>query len=131
MNHKETTKKWYWKKYRETVALGYQCVAWAKKYCAERWYPIKWFWGSAIQWWITWSPFDNTWERIESTPFNYPSEGDIVFWANPPYGHVWVANNFCNPVVLRCSDQNGGWNEESIQPRWLSYKNVLWWYHKI
>jgi len=132
MNHSEVTKKWYWSRYRETTALGYQCVAWAKKYCSERWYPIKGFSGSAYKWWESGSPFDNSWERIVKTPLNYPSEGDIIFWseARCKDWHVAVANKLCNPWLLRYSDQNGWWHEEVIQPRWSTYKNVVGWCHK-
>lgn len=37
MNHDLIIAKWLGQRYRETVALGYQCVAWVKKYSEERW----------------------------------------------------------------------------------------------
>ncbi len=43
MNHKETVAKWKGKNFAETPELGNQCVAWVKKYCQERGYPIKSF----------------------------------------------------------------------------------------
>lgn len=133
MNHTEVTQKWYWERVRETIKLGFQCVAWPKLYCSLRGYPIKAFGWSAIKWWDTGSPFDKTWERILPTAFNSPQEGDIIFWseARCKDWHVAVANKFCNPSLLRYSDQNGTGNEDRIQPRWSTYRHVLGWFHRI
>ena len=133
MKHSEITKKWYGKNYVEKWMKTAECVAWAKKYCDERWYPIESFLGSAINWWDTWHPFNESWKRVEYTWLNFPSEWDIIFWSEKrcKYGHVAVANKFCNPFLLRYSDQNWEWNYDKIQPRWSSYRNILWWYHKI
>ena len=130
MTHNEVMKKWIWKWYAETMKLGFQCVAWVKKYCSEMGYPIRSFWGSAINGWLTGSPFDLSWRKVKYTWFNSPSEWDIIFWSEGRVrdGHVAVANKFCNLLVLRYTDQNGGWNEESIQPRFTWYRNVLGWY---
>ena len=132
MKHAEVTKKWYWYNVDYDGSFWFQCVDWVRQYCKERWYPIESFLGSAIMWWDTWHPFDKTWKRIEYTWLNSPSEGDIIFWSEKrcKYGHTAVANRFCNPFLLRYSDQNGTWNGDVIQPRWSSYKNMLWWYHK-
>lgn len=133
MTHLETLKKWIGKTYAETPQLGFQCVAWAKKYCQERGYPIKWFGGSAWKGWQTWSPFDNTWKRVVKTPLNAPSEWDIIFWDEwrCKYGHVAVANKFCNLWLLRYTDQNGTGKQDKIQARFSTYKNVVGWMTKL
>ncbi len=130
MNHKEFLEKWKGKNYAETSQLWFQCVWLAKKYCQERGYPIKWFWWSAYNGWVTGSPFDNTWKKVLKTSFNAPSEWDIIFWSEwrCKYGHVAVANKFCNPLTLRYVDQNGTWKGDAIQSRFSTYKHVLGWY---
>ena len=133
MTHDEIMKKWYWKRCQETASLWYQCVAWAKKYCDERWYAIGSFNWSAINWWKSWSPFDNSWKRVNKTKMNYPSEWDIVFFDWWTYGHVAVANKFCNPVLLRWSEQNINWTgswlgKDAISPFWRSYSGCVGWF---
>lgn len=133
MTHLEVLKKWIGENHWENEKLGYQCVAWVKLYCQERGYPIKWFGGSAWKWWQTWSPFDNTWKRVLKTPLNAPSEWDIIFWDEwrCKNWHVAVANKFCNPLVLRYSDQNWTWREDKIQNRFSWYSHVVGWFTKI
>lgn len=132
MTHQETMEVWIWHNYEESPSLGFQCVAWAKKYCQSRNWNIKWFWGSAFNWWVTWSPFDSTWTKIVKTPLNYPKEWDIVFWSEKrcKYGHVAVCSRLCNPITLRYSDQNGSGRWDKIQYRFGTYLNVCWWYSK-
>lgn len=36
MNHREILQKWVGKNYAETPSLGFQCVAWVKKYYQEK-----------------------------------------------------------------------------------------------
>ena len=133
MTHKEILKKWIGKKVYETPELGYQCVAWAKKYCEEKWTPIGYFSWSAEMWWNTWSPFSNKWRRVEYNWFNSPSEGDVIFWSNARCkdGHVAIAGKFCYPFLFRYTDQNGTGKEDEIHPRWESPKNVTGWYKYI
>mgnify|MGYP002359057077 FL=1 len=133
MTHSEVIAKWLGKNYAEASNLWFQCVAWAKKYCQERWYPIKWFGGSAYKWWLTGSPFDNTWKKVVKTSFNAPKEWDIIFWDEwrCKYGHVAVASKFCNPALLRYTDQNWTWHEDKIQARFSTYKNCVGWYTKL
>lgn len=131
MVHSEILKNNIWKYIRETVSLWYQCVAWAKVYCKLRWYSIRSFGWSAINGWITWSPFDDTWKKVIYTWFNSPKEGDVIFWKQGIDGHVAIANKFCYPFLFRYTDQNWGWNEEPIQPRWSSWKNIVGWYTRI
>lgn len=133
MNHTQTIKKWIWWHYQENEELGYQCVAWAKKYCEERGYPIRWFSGSAINGWFTGSPFDSSWKRVKYNWFNAPKEWDVIFWSENRCedGHVAIANKFCYPFLFRYTDQNGGWYEELIQPRWNNGKNILGWFTRV
>lgn len=128
--HKQITSQYYWTTHIEPWIGTAECVYWAKIYCKERGYPIKSFWWSAYNWWITWSPFDDSWIRVYKDSDNKPKEGDIVFWdeGRGKYCHVAVANKFCTPRVLRCSDQNGWWKHEAIQPRFYNYDNVVWWF---
>lgn len=130
MTHNEVLKKWIGKQTLETIELWFQCVAWVKKYCSERWYPIKSFGGSAYNGWKTWRPFDSSWKWIIYDWFNAPSEGDVIFWneGRCKDWHVAIANKFCYPFLFRYIDQNWGWKEEFIQPRWTGWKNVVGWY---
>jgi len=130
MTHDIVLKLYIWKRVRETIKLGYQCVAWVKKYCELRWYPIYSFWGTAIKGWNTWSPFDSTWRRIIYNWFNSPSEGDVIFWdeGRCKDWHVAIANKFCYPFLFRYTDQNWDGRKDPIKPRWTSWKNVVWWY---
>lgn len=131
MNHREILKKWIGKRVFETPKLGYQCVAWAKKYCEEKGTPIGNFSGSAEKWWNSWSPFTKNWKRVYSNGFNSPSEWDIIFWSSRRCKdwHVAIANKFCFPFLFRYTDQNGTWKEDEIQPRFEMPKNVVGWYH--
>ena len=76
MEHKNILDKWIGKRYRETVALWYQCVAWAKKYYEER-YGIKnlFFGGSAINAWNRKWNLDDYFNRVPT-----PQQGDMVFF---------------------------------------------------
>ena len=133
MLHNEILQKWIGKNYIEPWMKTAECVAWAKKYCQERGYPIKWFGGSAWKWWQTWSPFDNTWKRVIKTSLNAPSEGDVVFFDERRClnGHISIAGRFCNPLVLRHVDQNWTGKQDKIQARFSTYANCVGWFHKI
>ena len=137
MKHSEVLKKWIWNRYQENDKYKYQCLAWVKKYCEEMDRPIWSFWWAAYNWWVTWKPFNNKWKKIPKTPLNYPSEGDVVIWGTTWGGWCWhiaIAWKFCNPMVLRTTDQNAGnWNgdwlgKNAILPFFRSYKWVLGWY---
>ena len=133
MTHQEVLAKWIGKNYAESAELGFQCVWYSKLYTKERGYPIKGFWWSAWNGWVTWSPFDKTWKKIIKTPMNYPKEGDILFWSEKrcKYWHTAVANRLCNPMVLRYSDQNWTWKWDKIQNRFWTYLHCVGWFTKI
>lgn len=129
MNHQEFLKKYIGKAINFDWVYDVQCVDWVRFYCKERGFPIKSFWWSAWNGWITWKPFDDTWEKIRKTPFNYPKEWDIVFFNENrcKYWHVAVANKFCNPLVLRYLDENWTWKWDPYTNRFSTYKNCVWW----
>ncbi len=132
MTHEEFIKKWIWKKYIEPWMQTVECVWGVKNYCKERGFPIKSFWGSAWNGWVTWSPFDSTWKRVVKTPFNYPKEWDIIFFneSRCKYWHVAVANKFCNPLTLRYLDENGTGKWDAYTNRFWTYLNVCGWFTK-
>lgn len=131
MQHRDIIIKWLWKPVKEPW-YDVECVAWSKKYCEERGYPIKSFWGSAINWWETWSPFDDSWIRYTYKPWMCPSQWDILFWSEARClnGHTWVANKHCTKI-LRYSDTNGNWKRDPVTNRFTDYKHLLWWFHKL
>lgn len=133
MLHKDIMIKWQWKNYVEPWMNTAECVAFSKKYCEERGYPIKSFSWSAFAWWKTWSPFNNSWIRVEYKKWLYPKQWDILFWSESrcKNWHTAVAHNFCNANLLRYTDQNGTWHYDKISPRFSDYKNVLGWYSKL
>lgn len=133
MNHSEILQKWMGKNYIEPWMKTAECVAWAKKYCEERGYPIKSFGGSAWNGWKTWIPFDDSWVRINYKPWTYPRQGDIVFWSEwrCTNGHVAVAWKFCNEKVLRCTDENGKGKWDPVTPRFYNYDHVVGWFSKL
>lgn len=133
MKHSEVIAKWIGKWYAETPQLWFQCVWWAKKYCEERGYPIKSFWGSAWNGWVTWKPFDDSWVRFPYKPWMFPKQWDLIFWSEDrcKNWHVSVASKHCNPNLLRHTDQNWTGKQDKIQPRFSDYKHVIWFYSKL
>jgi len=109
-----------------------QCVSYARYYAKLRWWELPP--RNAVDYakGVEWFTF------VKSTPTNYPKEWDLVIWSEARYknGHIAVVNSLCNPMVLRCSDQNGWlgtgtWKwKDAIQNRWYTYKNVLGWLTK-
>lgn len=132
-----TINKWIGKRVDVDNYAGFQCVDFARQYCAELWTPIGTFSGSAFNWWKTGSPFDYKWKRVVSTSWTIPSAWDVVFFAptkNNPYGHVAIADNECTETVLKIIEQNAGsWNwdwkgNNAIRKRTTNYINCLGWY---
>lgn len=102
MNHDLVIAKWLGGKYRETAKLGYQCVAWVKKYSEERW-GIKnlFFWGSAINAWNRMGNLDEYFDRVET-----PQQGDMVFFWTTPTNSDWHVAIYENDKDI--IEQNGG-----------------------
>lgn len=133
MNHSEFVKKWIWKSYQETPELWIQCVGGVKIYAKERKWNIWTFWGSAINGWNTWLPFDSSWTRIEYKPWLFPPQWALIFFSEKrcKNWHVSLANKYCNKDVLRHLDQNWWGKWDPFTHRFSDYKNVLWFYiHK-
>lgn len=131
--HNEVIKKWMGKNYIEPWMNTAECVAWSKKYCQEMGYPISSFSWSAHAWWVTWSPFNNTWKRVVYKSGMFPPEWSILFWNENrcKNGHTAVANEFCNENVLRYTDQNWTGHYDIIQARFTDYKNLSGWFERI
>lgn len=137
MDHKTIIKLYTWKSYDNDWVYWKQCVDWIKWYSKLRWRKITTR-GNAFDFWNNWLGKD--WKRIEKTPFNYPSEWDVVIWGTTWggwFGHIAIANWLCNPLVLRTTDQNAGsgnWDwkgKNAITPFFRSYRWVVGWYTYI
>ena len=107
-----TLKKWIGKIVDYDKAYGYQCVDFARQHAKDMWNPIWTFWGSALNGWLTGSPFVWTkWERVTNTTTAIPKEWDIVFLdktASNPYWHVAIAWEGCTGSKLVLIEQNAG-----------------------
>lgn len=133
MNHKEIMQHYIWNRVNLDSAFWYQCVDWIRAYTSlrSRYITNR---GNAIYLWNNW--LGNNWKKVKSTYWNYPSEWDIVFFGTTwgKFGHTAVCNKFCNPMVLRTTDQNAGnWNgdwlgKNAILPFFRTYKWVVGWY---
>lgn len=121
MNHQEARDKWVGNRYRQTVKLGYQCVAWAIKYVAERWRtPLKRFWGvGAYQWWVNNNgTFDvKSYQKVANDPNLVPSQGDIIIFkqskGNWWHWHIAVVDsadiNYVTVIEQNAVEWNGDW----------------------
>lgn len=150
MNHQEFVKYRIWKWYNEW--FWFQCVAGAKIYVKEvYWINLKSFSWSALNWFLTWSPF--VWlpfKKVLNTPTWVPKVWDIVFFdkmSYNPYWHVAIVDEWTTPTILNVIEQNTGksgkvWNKKAWDGIWeddmfwlntYNYKTpkVLWWYTKI
>lgn len=134
MNHKEILKKHMWDRVDYDWAYNFQCVDWIKWYSNLRSREITTR-GNAFELWNKWLGKD--WKKIVKTALNYPSEGDVVIWGTTWggwYWHIAICNRFCNPLILRTTDQNAGsWNgdwkgKNAITPFFRSYRGVVGWY---
>lgn len=138
-----TLKEWIGKVVDYDKAYGYQCVDLARQHAKDMWNPIWTFSGSALNGWLTGSPFIGTkWERVTNTTTAIPKEGDIVFLdktESNPYGHVAVAGEGCTGSKLVLIEQNAGngngdgKNGNKITMRAIKYNdpkrgNCLGWY---
>ena len=78
MDYKAILDSWIGNTCQESSSLWYQCVALSKQFAKDIWNPIKWFSGSALKWWQTWSPFDDEWERVTYEKWKVPKLGEIL-----------------------------------------------------
>ena len=141
MNHKEIIMKWLGKKYAESVSLWFQCVSFCKKYCEESGHPIGSFSGSALNWWTTWSPFNDKWQRVTLDPKNPPKEGSVIFFdktKSNPYGHVAIVDSSDLSKIMIVEQNAGtgngdGKGSNAIKRTSLYYSDtfrgkILWWF---
>lgn len=134
MTHTEILKDYMWSRVDYDWKYNFQCVDWIKLYSKKRWRRITTS-GNAIDFWSKWLGKD--WKKIKNTTWWYPSEWDVVIWWDTwwwGYWHIAIANRFCNPMVLRTTDQNAGsgnWDwlwTNSISPFFRWYSGILGWY---
>lgn len=113
MKHTEVLSKWLGNKYRENIILGYQCVAWVKKYIKDRFnISIGVFGGSALSGWnnIANTFPSNEWVKIEYKPGLIPPTGAILFWSatrTNKYGHTAIADEWSTKDAIVIIEQNG------------------------
>ena len=104
--------KWLWKTIDYDKVYNMQCVDWSRQFALEQGNPIWTFSWSALNGWLTGSPFVWTkWERVTNTTTAIPKEWDIVFLdktASNPYWHVAVAGEGCTGSKLVLIEQNAG-----------------------
>ena len=120
MNHNEFKAKWLNKWYAENTAYWFQCVAWVKKYCSEvYWVNLSSFWGTAYNWFMSWSPFIWKWfTKILNTKEFVPKTWDIIFFdkakSNWMCGHVGIVDEWSTAKTVKVLNQNmGTWTGQS------------------
>ncbi len=138
MNIKELKDKWLWKRVDEFWNKDYQCVAWAKQAMIDLFqYWQTYFSKSAINWWKTWSPFNNSWKRINYTKWLIPKPWDIIFFNTTSDNDdwhvalVWEWSTQYKIVVIEQNAWTGNWNwlwANAITERTKTYTNCLGWF---
>lgn len=73
------------------------------------------------------------WKRIKNSISWIPSPWDIIFFNNPPYGHVAIVGrawlNWVDVLEQNAGNGNGDWLwANSISFRRLNYRKVTNWY---
>lgn len=134
MTHEQFKSKWLGNWYAETKELGFQCVAWAKRY-AEDLYWEKWsFWWTAFDGWNNKTGYFSDWNHIEYKQWLYPPQWALVFFKpsaeNGNCGHVAIADS-ADEKAIQVIEQNGGWTGnydpgDKFTLRTKSYANCLW-----
>lgn len=142
MNHSQTLERRLGSKVRETIPLGYQCVARVKQYVKERGRKAVGYFGGvgAYQWWINNNnTFDqNFYDKIPNTIQAIPQQGDIIIFkptpSNKNHGHIGIVDS-ANKSYVWVLEQNGWLGKwewvgtDAIRIRKYSYSNVVGWYH--
>ena len=113
----------------------HNCVDWVRFYTNTRKRYITNY-GNAYDLWL--KGLGKGWERINNTGWAVPQEGDVILWWptwGGGYGHIAVANKYCNRLFMRYTDQNGGKgkgqgkSEDVITNRFGTYSGVVGWFH--
>lgn len=113
MKHIEVIKKWLGNKYRENIILGYQCVAWVKKYVYDRYnISLGVFGGSALSGWNNKSNTfpSSDWVKVEYKQGMIPPAGALLFWwatTNNKYWHTAIADEGSKKDAIVIIEQNG------------------------
>lgn len=110
----------------------HQCVDLVKQYSSEFLLtPLGTFWGSAKTGWENKSNTfpEDKWEKIRYTGRNKPKVGDIVFYDNEPYGHVWICIG-SNWVIFEQNMGNwdGEWSDDYCRIEIMKKTNLAGWY---
>jgi CHAP domain len=80
------------------------------------------------------------WQKIQYDGHNAPQEGDIIIWGKSwggGFGHIAVANAYCDEKNLRYTDQNGGRGSakgtgvDAITNRFGDYRGVVGWFRWV
>lgn len=125
MIHSEIIDTMLGQRYRETIKLGYQCVAWAKKYAEMRWW-ITWlsFWWTAYNWFLGKGNLYTHFDKV-----NDPQEWDYVFyepisWINPE-GHISIYDRVCETIAQNEYGSASGVGQDAIS-RIKSSRKIIW-----
>lgn len=126
-----------WTRYAEPW-YEYECVWWVKHMVSKiHNRTLSSFWGSAISWWITWSPFNKSWTRIRNEANNFPKQWDVIFFdktRNSPRWHVaMVYQADANSVLVIEQNWVGsktGLKWDAIRLKTYNYLSpkCLWWF---
>lgn len=140
INHDDYVISALWERYRETIALWFQCVAFCKRYCDKvLWVKLWHFSWSAINAWNSWSPFNKERERTKNSATAIPERWSVLFFSkklfNNEDGHVAIVEkaNLKRVVVIEQNAWSWNWDwlwENSIRIKTYEYKNVLGRYTK-
>lgn len=120
--------QWYW----------YECIGWVKHMVSKIHKRIlAWFWWSAINWWISWSPFNNSWQRVKNSPEAVPSQWDVIFFDKTRWNiwwHVWMVYQ-ADKSTVTVIEQNWvgsktGLKWDAIRLKTYNYLSpkCLWWF---
>lgn len=125
-------KDWQWKKYQESPAFWYQCVALDKLFYEKViWYRLPPFGWSAKTAWTAF-PFPKEFQKVYNSLFGRPQVGDILFWDRWQHGHtaICVRSTLFNVQYI---EQNGWtWTgtwmwTDAIRLVTTSYKGIVGW----
>ena len=135
--HNDIIREWNGKRIDYDGAYGYQCVDWVRKYSTLRGRYIPVFGNAFALWGKNWG---SHWQKIQYDGHNAPQEGDIIIWDKSwggGFGHIAVANAYCDEKNLRYTDQNGGRGSakgigvDAITNRFGDYRGVVGWFRWV
>lgn len=137
MRAKQYLDLFLWKRVNEPWYL-YECV-WLAKHFVSKVHKrtLSSFWWSAINWWISWSPFNKSRTRVTNDPNRVPKQWDVIFFDRTRNNKRWhvaiVYEANVNEVLV--IEQNWIWsktglNWDAIRLKTYNYLNprCLWWF---